>query len=181
MRFCKNKNRKLRGRDKRAAAEELLLLKYFCMKSSRRDFLQISGLAFGALGLCTAGPEVGNKIVSIIADPDDPVASSPHCRWARREILRALERHAIKVGEFASLQQAPRNSLCIVASAPDRGLAASTLKQAGLTLSNDPESLALLPFSDANKRGILACGDARGLMYVLLELADPCGQKTRTA
>jgi hypothetical protein len=142
------------------------------MKSSRRDFLQISGLAFGALGLCTAAPEVANKLVSIIADPDDPVAASPPCRWARREILRALERHAIKVDEFASLQQAPRNSLCIVASAPDRGFAASTLKQAGLTLSSEPESLALVPFSDANKRGILACGDARGLMYVLLELAD---------
>jgi hypothetical protein len=142
------------------------------MKSSRRDFLQISGLTLGALGLRTVAAEVRNEIVSIIADPADPVASSPPCRWARMEILRALERHAIKVDQFASLQQAPRNSLCIVASAADSDLAASKLKQAGLTLSNEPESLALVPFSDGNRRDILACGDARGLMYALLELAD---------
>jgi hypothetical protein len=142
------------------------------LKSSRRSFLQISGLALGALGLRSAAAEARNEIVSIIADPTDPVASLPPCRWARMEISHALERHGFKVGELASLQQAPRNSLCIVASASDRGLATTTLKQAGVTLSNEPESLALVPFSDGNRRGILACGDARGLTYALLELAD---------
>jgi len=142
------------------------------VKSSRRGFLQLSGLALGALGLRTAAADARNEIVSIIADPADPVASSPPCRWARMEVSHALERHGLKVDEFASLQQAPCNSLCIVASAPDRSLASTTLKQAGLTLSNEPESLALVPFSDGNRRGILACGDARGLLYALLELAD---------
>ena len=142
------------------------------MKSSRRGFLQISGLALGALGLRTAAGEARNEVVSIIADPADPVASSPPCRWARMEISQALERHAFKVAEFASLQQAPRNSFCIVACASDRDLATSMLKRAGLTLSNEPESLALVPFADGNRRGILACGDARGLLYALLELAD---------
>jgi len=142
------------------------------LKSSRRGFLQISGLALGALGLRTAALEAANEIVSIIADPNDPVASSPPCRWARMEISQALERHGLKVGEFASLQQAPRNSLCIVASASDRDLATTALKRVGLTFSNEPESLALIPFSEANRHGILACGDARGLLYALLELAD---------
>jgi hypothetical protein len=142
------------------------------VKSSRRSFLQISGLALGALGLRAAAAEARNEIVSIIADPADPVASSPPCRWALREISQALEQHAVKVGQFTSLQQAPRSSLSIVASASDRDVATTTLKQAGLTLSNEPESLALVPFSDGGGRGILACGDVRGLMYALLELAD---------
>jgi hypothetical protein len=142
------------------------------VRPSRRSFLQISGLALGALGLRSATADGRNATVSIIADPADSVASSPPCRWARMEISQALERHGVGVGEFASLQQAPRNSLCIVATAPDRHFAATRLKQAGLALSNEPESLGLAPFFDGNRRGILACGDARGLSYALLELAD---------
>jgi hypothetical protein len=142
------------------------------MKSSRRNFLQISGLALAALSLRNAVAEAHEESVSLIADPADPVASSLPCRWALREISRALEQNAIKVGQFASLRQAPRNSLSIVASAGDRDLAATSLKQAGLALSNAPESLALVPFSDGGRHGLLACGDLRGLMYALLELAD---------
>jgi hypothetical protein len=140
------------------------------VKASRRSFLQVSGLALGALSLRTT--DSGNEIVSIIADPADPLASLPPCRWARRELSKALERTGITVGEFASLQQAPRDSFCIVASASDRGFAAGTLKQAGVALPNEQESLALAPFSDGARRGILACGDSRGLSYALLELAD---------
>jgi hypothetical protein len=143
------------------------------VKSTRRDFLRLSGLALGALGVRTVGTGSRGGIVSIIADPDDPVASSPSCRWAQTEISQALERRAVKVGEFASLQQAPPNSFCIVASAADHGaLAATALRQAGLVLSTEPESLALVPFSSDGRRGILACGDAPGLLYALLELAD---------
>ena len=142
------------------------------VKSSRRSFLQISGLGLGALALRSASAQARNEIVSIIADPADPVASSPPCRWARMEISQALERQAFRVGEFASLGQAPHKSLCIVACASDRDPATGTLKQAGLTLSNQPEGLALVPFSDGNRSGLLACGDARGLQYALLELAD---------
>src|SRR5690348_3629709 len=105
------------------------------VKSSRRSFLQVAGLALGALGLRTSASDAQTEIVSIIVDPADPVASSPPSVWARMEISRALEPHAIKVAEFASLQQAPRSSFCIVASASDRQPAASMLKQAGLTLS----------------------------------------------
>lgn len=143
------------------------------MKTSRRGFLQISGLSLGALGLpVRAGAEVQDDGVSIIADPADPVAWSVPCRWALKEISQALGRHAIKAGQFASLEQAPPNSFCIIASSRDREPAPTLLKASGLSLSKEPESLALMPFAREGRRGILLCGDVRGLMYALLELAD---------
>lgn len=143
------------------------------VKSTRRDFLRLSGLALGALGVRTSAVGSRSQIVSIIADPDDPVASSLPCRWAQMEVLQALERRAVKVENFESLRQAPPNSFCIIVSAANRGaFAATSLRQAGLVLSSEPESLALVPFSSDGHHGILACGDARGLLYALLELAD---------
>ena len=129
-------------------------------------------MTLGALSLRAPAAEARKEMISMIADPRDPVASSPSCRWARMEIARALEQQGIEVGEFASLEQAPRNAFCIVAAAPDRGSAIGALRQAGLTLSEQPESSALAPFSEGGRHGILACGDGRGLEYALLELAD---------
>ncbi len=142
------------------------------VKFSRRAFLQISSLALGAFSRHAAATETRNEIVSIIADPADPVASSPPCRWAVKEVARCLEQHAVRVGQFASLRQAPPNSLCIIASAPDRQPAAALLKTSGVSLPANGESLALLPFSSRASHGVLACGDVRGLMYALLEVAD---------
>jgi len=142
------------------------------VKSSRRSFLRMSGLALGALGLRTNANHAPSEMVAIVADPSDAVASSIPCRWARKEIARALEARGVKVEEFRSLEQAPLNSLCIIASGSNENAARTAVKQAGLALSNEPESLALVPFSDGSRRGIRACGDSRGLQYALLELAD---------
>src|SRR5215469_6516803 len=142
------------------------------VKSSRRNFLQISGLALGALGLSRSAADAGNELVSLVADPADPVASSPPCQWARKELSQALAQHGIKVGEFATLPETPAHSLCIVASASNRNPARDLLDASAVALFDEPESLALAPFAKEKKRGILACGDVRGLMYALLELAD---------
>ncbi len=143
------------------------------MKSSRRSFLQISSLTLGALGLPIRGAaQAQGDTVFIIADPADPVASSPSCRWALKEISQALGEHSVKVGHFASLHQAPAHSRCIVISGPDHQPAVDLMKKSGVSLSTEPESLALLPFSRDTRHGILACGDVRGLMYALLEVAD---------
>jgi hypothetical protein len=142
------------------------------VKSSRRSFLHISGLALGVLSLRTAVAEAQNEMVAIVADPADEVAASPACSWARMELSRALAEHSLKVAEFASVQETPRKAFCIVASASGSTLARAKLKQTNLTLSKEPQSLALVPFSDEKRHGILACGDVRGLMYALLELAD---------
>jgi hypothetical protein len=143
------------------------------MKSSRRRFLQISGLALGALGLPErVRSQLRNRSISIVTDPVDPVVSAPPCRWAIKEVSEALERYAINVGRVHSLPQAPPDSFCIVASAAERHPAADLLKASGLKLSQSPESLALLPFFREKRHGLLASGDVRGLMYALLELAD---------
>ena len=142
------------------------------MKSSRRDFIQISGLALGALGLHGAAAKTKYESVSLMVDPADAVASSAPCVWARKELARVLGQHGIKVGQFSSLQPAPPNSLCVVASAYDRRPAGDLLNGSGAASPGGPESLVLAPFSRDKKHGILACGDLRGLMYALLELAD---------
>ncbi len=131
----------------------------------------MSGLAVGALSLY-GGAEARIEKVSVVADPDDKGASSPPCLWAREEVTRALKRRGVKVGQFASLPQAPRDSLCIVASGSEQRLAAELLSKSEVRVSAEPESLALIPFSTEHRRGVLACGDMRGLMYALLELAD---------
>ena len=141
------------------------------MKSSRRSFLQISGLALGALGLRPLA-EGQNQVVCIVVDPSDTVVSSRACHWARAELSHALERQGCKVIEITSVEQAPRNSFCVIASDSRRDFATARLKQSGLSLSNEPESFALVPFADGERGGVLSCGDARGLMYALLELAD---------
>ncbi|HET8827302.1 MAG TPA: hypothetical protein VFM77_19325 [Terriglobales bacterium] len=141
------------------------------MKSSRRDFLQISGLSLGALGLPSLSSAKTFEGVSLSVDPSDPVASSAPCRWAASELSQALSRHGVKLGHYSSFDQAPRNSLCIVAFS-DQNRAKQLMKDAGAPLPDGPESLALLPISRQNKRGMLAFGDTRGLTYGLLELAD---------
>ena len=142
------------------------------MKFSRRNFLEISGLALGALSLRTAVAEAQNEMVAIVADPADEVAASPACSWARMELSRVLAEHSLKVAEFASVQEAPRNAFCVVSSATGGTLGSGRLKSTSLTLPREPQSLALIPFSAEKRHGILACGDVRGLMYALLELAD---------
>jgi len=142
------------------------------VKSSRRNFIQISGLALSAMGLPGAAIAAPTQSVSLVVDPDDPVASSAPCVWALQELSQALREHGIKVAQFTSLQKAAPNSFCVVASALDRRPATDLLKDSGIAVPSGPESLALLRFVKDKRRGILACGDARGLMYALLEFAD---------
>jgi hypothetical protein len=142
------------------------------VKSSRRGFLQVSGMALGALGFCNSSAGAQNESVSLISDPDDPVASSAPCRWALKEIAEAIGGHGVRVQQFMSLEAAPPNSLRVVASAHNRQPAANLLNSSDLNFSSKSESLALVPFAHAKRNGILACGDERGLMYALLELAD---------
>ncbi len=141
------------------------------MKSSRRDFLQISGLTLGSLGLPALTSAKTFEGVSFIVDPSDPIASSAPCRWAAEELSQALAQHRVKLGHYSSFDRVPRNSLCIVAFS-DQNKAKQLMKEGGVQLPGGPESLALLPVSTQNKRGMLAFGDTRGLMYALLELAD---------
>jgi len=143
------------------------------MTFSRRDFLQISGLTLGGLRLLLRnGAQFQDESVSLIVDPEDRVASALPCGWAVRKLTQALEQYRIKVAQFTSLPQAATNSLCIVISGSEQYHAADLLRRSGASLRNQPELSALLPFLRDKRHGIVACGDVRGLMYALLELAD---------
>jgi hypothetical protein len=143
---------------------------------SRRDFLQLTALSIGAVGTAPfASAQSSGKSIAIVGDPADPVASSDPVRWAIQELSEALAHHGIHVRQFASLEESPREDVCIAASGRNAPLATSLLKQASVSIPNAPESLALasLKHKDKGRPILLACGsDARGLMYALLELAD---------
>jgi hypothetical protein len=148
-------------------------------KISRRGFLRTSGLTLGSLGLpLRRRTSLGEKGVSIVADPSDPVVASNPCRWALQELKQALVEQGINIQQFDSLPQTPFNSLCIVAISSEQQQAA-LLKDSVASHSKQPESLALSPFVKDNRHGLLACGDSRGLMYALLDLADRVRQSER--
>jgi hypothetical protein len=146
---------------------------------SRRDFIQISGLTLGSLGLpIRHGSPVQEQVISIIADPSDQVVSSTPCLWALQELKQALTEQGIKVQQFDSLKQAPHSSLCIAATSNEQ-LQNALLEKSQAAFSKQPESLELSPFVGDNRHGILAYGDRRGLMYALLDLADRVRQSER--
>jgi len=129
-------------------------------------------MALAGLSLSGNRTLAQSESVSVISDPGDPVASSASGRWALKELAGALEKHGVKTQQFASLQQAPLNSLCVVASTAGVQPAAELLKSLGVNPPSSAESLALVPFAAGRRRGLVATGDERGLIYALLELAD---------
>ena len=138
----------------------------------RRDFLRQSGLAAG-YGLMAGAATGASGGVAIVLDPDDPVAASAPARWAARELAQSLSAQGVSVAQLTRADQAAIGSLCIVAAGRAAALAHGVLKAAGVSLSQEPESLALAPGRVGNRPVLLACGsDARGLVYALLELAD---------
>jgi hypothetical protein len=142
---------------------------------SRRDFIQLSALSLGALcaNSVLALPLSGSSTVCLVAQPDDPIASTPAAVWAVKELGQAIIRGGVLFKTAASLEGAPSADVYIVAAGITSPLASGIVKKAGVTLSQSPESLALVPSIHQGKLVLLACGsDARGLMYVLLELAE---------
>ena len=144
------------------------------MKSnlSRRRFLQLSALSVGAVGVRGLETRTSSGI-SLIADPGDLVASSPPATWALRELAAAIGEHGVTARHFSKLDQTPASDLCIIAAGSRTTIAETLIKNAGKSTPSSPESLALLSTKSNGRQILVACGaDARGLMYVLLELAD---------
>ena len=120
----------------------------------RRDFLK--GLA--AAGAPAALAQTGDKHISLVIDPSDPVAASAPARWAASELRRALTDRGVAVSQYEALSRAPSKDVAVVAAKSSQGT---------------PESFTLEPGKDASRTVILARGsDPRGLVYALLELAD---------
>jgi hypothetical protein len=134
---------------------------------SRRRFLQLSAFSVGALSAQAFGTS-SNSGISLIADPADPVASSPQATWALRELADAISQRGIAVRHSSNTNQAPSADLPIIAM----GSRAAKALLKHLT-PNAPESLAIVYGGYEEPEVLVACGaDARGLMYALLELAD---------
>ena len=146
------------------------------MKSShvsRRDFLQVAALSLSAAGLPAFAAAKTDRGVSLVADPADSVTTAPPVRWAIQELGLALAARGVPLRTFESIEKTPQSDSCIVAAGRDSLLASPILKDVGLTVPKSAESLVLASAKYEGRRILLACGgDARGLMYALLEIAD---------
>ena len=140
----------------------------------RRDFLR-AGMAGGAAlgGLRVLAGHAGGGSVALIADPEDPVASSAPGQWAIGELRRALAAAGLTVVGRQELRDAPSTALCIVTGGARGRQVSGALAGSGVTPPDAPEGMALAAGSLSGRPVTVACGhDARGLVCALGELTD---------
>jgi hypothetical protein len=136
---------------------------------TRRNFLTGVGSA-AALSRRAMG---ANRDVSLVMNPDDPVAGAAPSRWAVAQLQQSLAARGVVARLRDRLAQAPAGDLCVVAAGAASPLAVAILKHAGASVPTVPEALGLLAAKTAGRSVLLAAGhDSRGLVYALLELAD---------
>ncbi len=138
---------------------------------NRREFLKQSGAAAGVgLGRLSAAATRG---VSIVVDPQDPIASAGPAKWAAGELRKALEAHQVSVTMPAAVQQARAGDLCVIIAGARSQAAQTIFAAAKLPAPDSPEVLALAPGSVSGKPALIAAGtDPPGVAYATLELAD---------
>ena len=135
---------------------------------NRRRFIQAAG---AAASLDSAGGAA--RGVSIAIDPADTVAAAGPARWAAKELEDALAARGVGVRYCERAAQAPAGNLCVLAAGLSSSVAGAILRAAGVRAAAAPESLAVAPGKVAGRVVLLACGgDAAGLVYALLDLAD---------
>jgi len=136
---------------------------------NRRGFLKRAGLAAALTNAASAQP----KAVSIVAEPEDAIASSAPARWAVKNLQESLMARGITVNLRQRIAEAGAGEICIVAAGSASAVAQGILKSAGVAMAPVPEALALAPGRVAGKQVLLAAGhDPRGLVYALTELSD---------
>ncbi len=135
------------------------------MTLDRRQFLRGAGSAAlaGSQVFARSGPRL-----AIVLDPRDPVASAPPARWAAEQLRATAEAGGLRAVLLEKPEARQAGDLSVIATGPSPQ-ALQAISSARLSLSEIPESLAIVP----GKGEIVACGrDVRGLVYGLLELAD---------
>ena len=138
----------------------------------RRDFLKTTGgTVVGVSAIRTlSGATQG---VSIVVDPQDPIASARPAAWAIRELQSGLSTQGVTAKVYARLEAAPAGDRYIVVAGGGSPVAQQILKAAKVTLPSSAEAVCLVPGSLGGKSVLLAGGsDVRGLVYAVLELAD---------
>ncbi len=137
---------------------------------NRREFLIQSGAAAGA---SLVRSSAATRSVALVIDSSDPVASTGPAKWAAGELRRALEARGMVVNLPPALEQARAGDLCVILTGAWSPVAQRVLAAVKPPAPPSPELLALAPGSVSGKPAlILAGGDARGLVYAALELAD---------
>ena len=107
--------------------------------------------------------------IAIASAPADPLANQPAVQWAIAQLTDALTSRSIAVHRCEQIADAPGASHHILISAAKTDAARQILDNARISVSDRPESLALVSARNIT----LTCGsDARGLIYAILELAD---------
>lgn len=142
---------------------------------SRRDFLHMTALSIGAMGVGapTKAEASSGESICLVAEQADRLASSAPVVWAMQELERVVAERGVTVRHAGSLKEALESDLYVAVSEANAPFAAATLKQANVSVPVAPEGLALVPSRYKGKPLVLACGgDPRGLMYAVLELAD---------
>jgi hypothetical protein len=136
---------------------------------TRRSFL--SGV--GSAAALSRGARGATRDISLVMNPDDPVAGAAPAHWAMAQLQESLAAYSVTARLRNRLAQAPASDLCVVAAGAASPLAEAILKNAAASIPGVPEALALLAGNTAGRPVLLAAGhDSRGLVYALLELAD---------
>ena len=144
--------------------------------SSRRDFLKATATTTAAATaltlfqgtLCT---KENTRGVAIILSPQD--AKEKPAQWVAAELHDALKSRGVAVEIFDSLEQTPAGFDCIIAATAGSSVGKQALAATGISLPDVPEAVGLARGKLGNRRFLLATGsDVRGLVYVVLELAD---------
>lgn len=131
----------------------------------RRTFLKLAGAtaSVAATEIAIAAP---TRRVSIVVDPQSPLATSEPVSWASGKLQQALSTKGIAVSSGTG----SASDLIVVVAQPTSPLAQSFTN----ALHPDaPESISLTPGRYSGSTAILVSGiDQRGLVYGILELAD---------
>ncbi len=121
-------------------------------------------------GKGASGQQAG---VSIIVDPEDPVAMSGPAQWAAKELEQALTARGIGVQRCTDIAAADAGNLCLIVAGAGSVQAGQLLASASAVIEAVPEALGLVPVKAGTRAALLTAGhDERGLVYALMELAD---------
>jgi hypothetical protein len=139
----------------------------------RRDFLRVLGTTVAAASVSRHALGDQRSSVLIVADPNDAIAAARPAAWATNELKKALIERGIAVTQSTSLQGAINGAWTIVVAGAENAAAQRFLRDARVSIPDAAEALSLVAVREDGGRTLLACGhDARGLVYVLTDLAD---------
>jgi hypothetical protein len=137
----------------------------------RRSFLKQTGIAAGMTAVQSLRADTQG--VSIIVDPQDPVAAAKASTWAIHTLQEALGATGISAKIYPRIDAAPSGTRNIIVAGSRNATAQQILKAANVTMQPGPEGLGLVAGKVGGKSALLVSGtDERGAVYAVLELAD---------